>query len=933
MQPAAAQYLDAFQTDGKTEHLDAAIQELTLAETRGTLSVEDRELLARARWVRYRVLGSLDDLQDCALRLKQLIDPARRTATPNLLLRYANTLVALYEAVGDFKALDAAGELYRQVIGQIGTNAFEPQVIGLAYGFLLRYERSGSLNDLLEAFGLTLPMQYTRTDPGSLAQFVHSRCLHALYRMFGSVHRLDVASTRLSKVTATAAPLNFHAGHAEAQLDWYRQFPARPALHTLQSQIASVIQPYPLTVPDAAACAMALGFSYYLEAHRAVSVEYQYEGAPILRTGLDATAQTSVDWLRKATGAMDPAAPLRPRCLARLADALTLHSRWTRSTEERTEAVEAAREALACLLPSSPNLPAVHHALARALWWRNRDRDRQEALDHYEAASKSAGDFQASLSAALDWLAIDPVRAVPSVDQRLEALYTRLRGDARFDLRLLEKTVTYVGDGGVIGGREKKIEWYRPVWMSQSFGWGSKAACGWAAVGRFQDAILAVERERLIVLDCGRTGRFHPPTWSELLEAAKERPLLYLLAEEEAGYALILDASQPQPASGFALPGLTTAAVDRWMFGNASVDESIEGLTYHSGSFPSTSDPSASGLVAAYAFWQMEGYGGADHDTLWLKPLEECGAWLGETVLAPLERHITSKQLTIMARGLLALLPLQATFLPDASKPTGRRYLLDSFEVRFLPSARVLMRPSFAGGMPANFLGVADPQAPNARPLPYAAAEVGIAGSTFAQKKILSGAEAAGLPVATALERAEAIHLCCHAYANFKRPSESAIALADGDLITLWNLVGIDFSRAHLVILAACESGKITRTLADQMFSLGAGLLGAGARAVISTAWEINDPASSILMLRFYHNWRVRQLTAASALREAQAWTRDTTNEEKTALCESLLPNSGGTPVFDVDAVSQLYQLLALEDPETRSYSHPHFWAGFVYAG
>lgn len=117
--------------------------------------MEDIELLARARWIRYRVLGSLDDVQDCALRLKQLIGPARR-APANLLLRYANTLVALYEAVGDYAALDAAARVYRRVILEIGTNAFEPQVISLAYSSLLRYERSGSLPDLLEAFGLTL---------------------------------------------------------------------------------------------------------------------------------------------------------------------------------------------------------------------------------------------------------------------------------------------------------------------------------------------------------------------------------------------------------------------------------------------------------------------------------------------------------------------------------------------------------------------------------------------------------------------------------------------------------------------------------------------------------------------------------------------------------------------------------------------------------
>jgi CHAT domain-containing protein len=393
----------------------------------------------------------------------------------------------------------------------------------------------------------------------------------------------------------------------------------------------------------------------------------------------------------------------------------------------------------------------------------------------------------------------------------------------------------------------------------------------------------------------------------------------------------VIDGNKNQPASGIALPGLTTEAIDRWLFGAKFADPDVEGLEYHQGTIPSPDDPSKGGITSAYGFWQ------ADHrtkpdDRVWLNALDDCAKWLGEAVMADLEKGLTGGQIVIVATGALALLPLQAAWLPDFGKPGGRRYLVDSFEIRYAPSARVLIRPKQQASADS-FFGVADPQSPNTHALPYATSEIGIASSTFQDKQVLEWPQAIGLAVATAMTKAAVVHLCCHAYSNFKRPSDSAVALADGDVLSLWDLVRMDFSNARLVILSACESGKITRSTADQMVSFASALLGAGARTVIATGWDINDPAASILMMRFYHSWRVQKISVAAALREAQQWMRDTTNNEKAGFCETLLPDFGGTAVFDTNAVSSIYRLLALKPPEERTYSHPHFWAAFTYSG
>jgi CHAT domain-containing protein len=299
--------------------------------------------------------------------------------------------------------------------------------------------------------------------------------------------------------------------------------------------------------------------------------------------------------------------------------------------------------------------------------------------------------------------------------------------------------------------------------------------------------------------------------------------------------------------------------------------------------------------------------------------------------MADLEKDVAAKQIVVIATGTLALLPLQAAWLPGDG-PHDRRYLIDSFEIRFVPSARVLIRPTVE--VPSEgFFGVADPQSSATRPLPFAVSEIAIASSTFHDKRVLNRAGATIAAVASGMPNATVLHLCCHGYSNFQRPSESVLALAGGDALALCDLVQIDFSKTRLVILSACESAKVSRATADQMGSFSSGLLGAGARAVIATGWDIDDPAASILMLCFYHCWRVQKMPPAAALRQAQQWMRDTTNNEKARFCETLLPDFGGAAVFDVDAVSSIYRLVALQPPDERSYSHPHFWSAFTYSG
>jgi CHAT domain-containing protein len=77
------------------------------------------------------------------------------------------------------------------------------------------------------------------------------------------------------------------------------------------------------------------------------------------------------------------------------------------------------------------------------------------------------------------------------------------------------------------------------------------------------------------------------------------------------------------------------------------------------------------------------------------------------------------------------------------------------------------------------------------------------------------------------------------------------------------------FSRHPLVVLAACSSGRGRILSTEGVESLANAFLGAGARSVVATLWDVADESSSRLFATFHRNIG-RGDSAANALRAAQ---------------------------------------------------------------
>ena len=78
--------------------------------------------------------------------------------------------------------------------------------------------------------------------------------------------------------------------------------------------------------------------------------------------------------------------------------------------------------------------------------------------------------------------------------------------------------------------------------------------------------------------------------------------------------------------------------------------------------------------------------------------------------------------------------------------------------------------------------------------------------------------------------------------------------------------------RADLIVLSACETGLGTLRQGDELTGFTRAFIYAGTPSIITTLWQVNDRASSELMLAFYQSLKAGQ-AKAEALRQAQLAT------------------------------------------------------------
>jgi CHAT domain-containing protein len=309
---------------------------------------------------------------------------------------------------------------------------------------------------------------------------------------------------------------------------------------------------------------------------------------------------------------------------------------------------------------------------------------------------------------------------------------------------------------------------------------------------------------------------------------------------------------------------------------------------------------------------------------------------LWDVLIAPVEARARSLGLApggdviLVCPGLLGILPVHAAM---HSVGDVERCFSDDFVVSCAPSIAVLAssvrRAQAIPRVPASVLAVLH----GTKDLRFASAEGELVLAQFkpSSRRRLRGRKATSDQIFHKAGSVQYLHFACHGRYDPSGALRSSLQFANGEL-TLQDIIAhLALTRARLVVLSACETGFFEiRRAAEEQLGLRSGFLQAGAAAVVSSLWPVNDAATMLLMDYFYQ-LHLEGMSPADALGAAQRWLRTATNDDLAGRMQELRTATGGRKA---NAIDEQFQRFALaRDGKEIPFNHPYYWAAFVVDG
>jgi CHAT domain-containing protein/tetratricopeptide (TPR) repeat protein len=245
-----------------------------------------------------------------------------------------------------------------------------------------------------------------------------------------------------------------------------------------------------------------------------------------------------------------------------------------------------------------------------------------------------------------------------------------------------------------------------------------------------------------------------------------------------------------------------------------------------------------------------------------------------------------TRRLVIVPHGPLHYLPFQALY-------NGRDYLLEGYEISYLPGANFLRYcADSSSGWEGQDYSVAAIGYSSQGKLPYTVEEAAAVAGIWGAQAVLEDQATLERFRQLAVSH-QVLHLATHGDFRPDNPLFSGLSLADGWLTTL-DVFNMRL-KASLVTLSGCQTGRSVVGGGDELLGLMRSFLSAGATSLVATLWAVEDRSSARLMEAFYRGL-ASGATKGAALRGAQLELRRGVGE-----------NAG--------------------------FSHPYFWAPFFLVG
>jgi CHAT domain-containing protein/tetratricopeptide (TPR) repeat protein len=350
------------------------------------------------------------------------------------------------------------------------------------------------------------------------------------------------------------------------------------------------------------------------------------------------------------------------------------------------------------------------------------------------------------------------------------------------------------------------------------------------------------------------------------------------------------------------------------------------------------------------------------------RELQRCQSALNKTMLQPLIRWLHEAgvcSLTLVPCGRLAAFPLAGIPLPDGQT------LGEILPTSIAPSARALLHDKqiHLPRMGVYALGNPYPTRQNlhwGEAEAFTLAELGHHLERSADVRVQWQATRNWL--IEALRTGLVVNASCHGIFDLRNFLRSRLILAHEEELTLADMLSdqVDLRGLRLLILSACQTAILDLQGArDEVRSLAAGMLQAGAAAILASLWSVDDRATYLLMVRFALEWFPHMHTEppATALARAQQWLRTVTNRDlllwqatlspqpvsandlaqgSEILADAYVAGNGGQLVavrgranrFDAVQAQEIVQFGAEElAPDDCPYADPYYWAGFQITG
>jgi CHAT domain-containing protein len=264
---------------------------------------------------------------------------------------------------------------------------------------------------------------------------------------------------------------------------------------------------------------------------------------------------------------------------------------------------------------------------------------------------------------------------------------------------------------------------------------------------------------------------------------------------------------------------------------------------------------------------------------------EESSRQLFLCLIQPVLSYIKSNHLIIVPQEELNSIPFQAL-----ENPATGKYLGETFAISYAPSATVLATLENKSPLKSGrLLAVADPEIHDARE------EVDAIGKFYlGRSKVVAQSAVNKADIKAWVGDYSVVHLSVHGTFNASDPLLSYLqfkeAPADSGRLTAAEMFGLPLQKNSLVVLSACETGRVQATHANEVLGMVRSLLYAGAGSLVLSSWEVNAQSTKLWMESFY--------------------------------------KAGQT---DPPSEAARKALIAVKSrPE---YSHPFFWAPFVMTG